>query len=392
MAALLAVSVQSVGQVASAQEKRTVSISGFANGSSALSQSMKTKALNFVKKNRGYKTATCVGYADKTGTAAINQRLAVARANAVCSLINGNGGISKVKAVGKWNSTQSGGNIRRVEIRLSDPRGGGGGGGTPACEDIDPWPDFESQNWIVYADQTMYAGDEWLTDTYVSGDWGIVIRQRDDPNTPNWPTELYGACVVSSDIVLEYTPDSGTTWNLFDNSYLQTIKPGGSTETLAYNAFNLNPTRYPSSYFTNSRYHWTVTTHFQTWDYYSYLTDRVPVWIDVDYDAVTPTGATNVFVQYFDPDTNNQLTAYVTPGTPLQLTVKRGTLFFICAPDDASVSYSMTSSEGQTNVSAGASTGVGAGFTGWTTTNGIGWQWTVDAESVYNLTSTPAGP
>jgi hypothetical protein len=122
------------------------------------------------------------------------------------------------------------------------------------------------------------------------------------------------------------------------------------------------------------------------------LTDRVPVWIDVDYDAVTPTRATNVFVQYFDPDTNNQLTAYVTPGTPLQLTVKRGTLFFICAPDDASVSYSMTSSEGQTNVSAGASTGVGAGFTGWTTTNGIGWQWTVDAESVYNLTSTPAGP
>lgn len=370
------------------QGRPSTSITGFALGSSAIPSTAKQKAVRFISNNRNYRTATCIGYADKSGSAAVNQRLAVARANAVCALIQNKGGLTKTKAVGRWNSTESGGAFRRVEIVLSQPKGGGGGG-TPACEDIDPWSDFANEHWVLYADPTMYAGDEWLTGTYKSGDWGIVVRQRDYPNDTTWPSELSSACVVNYDLVLEYSPDSGTTWNLFDNAYLQTIKPGGSTETLSYSAFVVNPSRYPSSYFTNSRYHWTVTTDFQTWDYYSYLTDRVPVWIDVEYDAVTPAGAVNVIVQYSVPG-GGQATAYVTPGTPLSVTVARGGSIHIVAPTDANVVYTMDETQGSTVTSDGGSTFVVPGFTGWTTTDGTIWSYTVDAESAYNLTSSVA--
>lgn len=380
--------IQSSTPALANQGRPSTSITGFALGSSAIPAIAKQKAVRFISNNRNYKTATCIGYADKSGSAAVNQRLAAARANAVCALIQNKGAITKTKSVGRWNNLESGANFRRVEIVLSQPKGGGGGG-TLVCEDYDPWPDFANEHWVLYADPTMYAGDVWLTETYKSGDWGIPVRQRDYPNDTNWPYELSGGCVVNYDLVLEYSPDSGTTWNVFDNAYLQTIKPVGSTETLSYGAFVVDPSRYPSSYFTNSRYHWIVTTAFQTWDYYSYLTDRVPVWIDVDYDAITPGGATNVIVQYDVPG-GGQATAYATPGTPLSVTVARGGSIHIVAPTHASVVYTMDETEGSTVTSDGGTTFVVPGFTGWTTTDGTIWSYTVDAESAYNLSSSVA--
>jgi hypothetical protein len=381
-AGISAIAVPSLNSAAIASGRPAVTLTGFVSGSSAVPVAARNKAVRFISQNRNYKTATCIGYADRAGSTPVNLRLAVARANAVCALIVN----KKTKSVGRLTKVNSGGPLRTVEIVLSKPKRGGGGGTPSSCEDVDPWPDFESQNWVLYADQSMYAGDEWITSTYVSGDWGTVIRQKFDiADSSNWPSEISGECVVSSDYYLEHSPDSGTSWNLFDNSYLQTIKPGGSTETYENYAFVTSPTRFPDSYFTDSRFHWTVTTEFQTWDYYSYLTDRVGVWVDVDYDAITPAGATTVIVQYINP-AGSQEDAYVTPGTPLQLVVKRDTDIWIVAPDDASVDYTMVATEGAALIENEQSTGVG-GFTGWTTGNGIGWKYSVDAESVYNLTS-----
>ena len=388
---LAAAVVPSSNPAVAASGRPSVSIAGFALGSSSIPSLAKQKAVRFISNNRNYKTATCIGYADKSGSAAVNQRLAVARANAVCALIKNKGGLTKTKAVGRWNKLDSGATFRRVDIVLSKPKGGsGGGGGTPACEDIDPWPDFWSQDWILWAEQTQYFGEDWLVGNYVPGDWGVVVRQRDDPNSPTWPSELYGACVVESDVVLEYTPDSGTTWNVFDNTYLQSIKPGGSTETLEYNAFNLDPARYPNSYFNNSRYHWTVMTEFQTWDYYSYLTDKVPVWIDVNYDAIVPAGSNNVVVQYTSSE-GGSYDAYVTPGTPLLLWVRNGSSINIIAPEDANVDYLFEHTESALVTTDNVNTGPMLPFTGWTVNDGRLWISSVSAEAVFNITSYDVG-
>jgi hypothetical protein len=323
----------------------------------------------------------------------VNLRLAVARANAVCALL----GNKKTRTVGRVNKVNSEGLFRTVEIILSKPKRGGGGGTAPTCEDVDPWPNFVDEDWVLLPEQTMQSYDDgsgyvdptatpWVYEAWAPGDWGTVTAKRTDVELGDWPGDVISSdCVVDFNVVLEHSPDSGTTWNLFDNSYLVTIRPGGSADTYAYNAFGTTPDRFPESYFTESRWHWTVTTEFQTWNYYSYLTDRVRVWVDVDYDAITPAGASNVFVQYYNPS-GSQITAYVTPGTPLQLVVERDSTINIGAPRDAAVTYTMEATEGSTVISNGIDSGA-AGFTGWTTTDAKIWQYTVDAESVYNLTS-----
>ena len=93
----------------------------------------------------------------------------------------------------------------------------------------------------------------------------------------------------------------------------------------------------------------------------------------------------------YDVPGGGQATAYVTPGTPLTLTVARGGYINIVAPNDLSVSYSMDETNGSTVDTDGGTTYVVPGFTGWTTTDGLIWRYVVNAESVYNLTSTP-GP
>jgi hypothetical protein len=324
----------------------------------------------------------------------VNLRLALARAKAVCALL----GNKKTRTVGRVNKVNPDGLFRTVEIILSKPKRGGGGGTGPSCEDVDPWPNFVSEDWVLLPEQTMQSYDDgsgfvdptatpWVYDAWAPGNWGTITAKRTDVELGDWPGDVFSSdCVVDSNVVLEHSPDSGTTWNLFDNSYLATIRPGGSTDTYASFAFGTSPDRFPESYYTESRWHWTVTTEFQTWDYYSYLTDRVRVWIDVDYDAITPAGASNVFVQYYDPDTGSQLTVYVTPGTPLALVVERDSTINIGAPRDAAVTYTMEATEGSTVISNGIDSAA-AGFTGWTTVDAKLWQYTVDAESVYNLTS-----
>jgi uncharacterized repeat protein (TIGR02543 family) len=104
----------------SAAETKSITLSGFAANSSTLSGAMKSKLARFMSKNKGYGFVTCVGFADRPGSAIANSSLGKKRASAGCAeAVKANRNLEISGTRGKWDSSRSGSDVRRVKITLS---------------------------------------------------------------------------------------------------------------------------------------------------------------------------------------------------------------------------------------------------------------------------------
>jgi hypothetical protein len=109
-----------VSHPANAAQTKSITISGFSSNSSSLSKAMRLKMAKFVERNPSYKFATCVGFADKPGSASRNSKLGETRADKSCDQLSKlNPNLRVVATKGRWDDTRAGANIRRVRIILS---------------------------------------------------------------------------------------------------------------------------------------------------------------------------------------------------------------------------------------------------------------------------------
>lgn len=104
----------------SASETKSITLSGFSANSTKLSTGMKSKLASFVNKNKSYGFVTCVGFADKPGSATANSFLGKKRASSACQeVVRVNQSLEVSGTRGKWDSSRSGSDVRRVKITLS---------------------------------------------------------------------------------------------------------------------------------------------------------------------------------------------------------------------------------------------------------------------------------
>lgn len=113
--------VSAISIPANASDTKSITISGFKSNSTALTKSMRAKINKFIKENSGYSYVTCVGFADRPGSASANSGLGKSRAQVGCKqALKQNSGLEIAATRGRWDDTNSGSNIRRVRIILSN--------------------------------------------------------------------------------------------------------------------------------------------------------------------------------------------------------------------------------------------------------------------------------
>jgi uncharacterized repeat protein (TIGR02543 family) len=106
---------------AAANDTKAMTITGFAPNSTVLTKAMRVKINKFIKKNSSYEFVTCVGFADRPGSARANSNLGKARAMVGCNhALKRNSDLEIASTRGRWDDTQAGSNIRRVRIILSN--------------------------------------------------------------------------------------------------------------------------------------------------------------------------------------------------------------------------------------------------------------------------------
>lgn len=106
---------------AAANDTKAMTITGFAPNSTVLTKAMRVKINKFIKKNSGYEFVTCVGFADRPGSARANSNLGKARATVGCNhVLKRDADLEIASTRGRWDDTQAGSNIRRVRIILSN--------------------------------------------------------------------------------------------------------------------------------------------------------------------------------------------------------------------------------------------------------------------------------
>jgi hypothetical protein len=119
-AALVLSGLAGVSGPAYASETKKLNISGFAPNSVALTTSMKQRIDRFIKANDEYSFVSCVGFADRAGSATTNNALGKGRAKAGCDqAVSASSEVEVVSSRGRWDRIRSGASIRRVEITLS---------------------------------------------------------------------------------------------------------------------------------------------------------------------------------------------------------------------------------------------------------------------------------